>query len=66
MLQLLCALVGLFCAVYGTYSFSSDYTCRIVSFSKTLKKYCMNLFWIPSACCIVVVLGLAVMRSSSL
>jgi hypothetical protein len=61
---LLIGLLSICCAVFGVYRFTGDYTCRVVRGSKTLSKWCYNLAWLPSACVVVLVLGLAVMRTS--
>jgi hypothetical protein len=64
MLLLIASIVGVLCAIFGVYKFTGDYTCRVVGFNSKLKNGCVKIAWLPSACVVAFVLGLAVMRSS--
>ena len=61
---LIASIVGVLCAIFGVYKFTGDVTCRVVGFNASLKKGCVKMAWVPSACVIAFVLGLAIMRSS--
>lgn len=63
---LVCAIIGLFCALYGIYKFTGDYTCWLVKWNKTLKNGCRTLAWLPSACVVGFVLGITIMRANAL
>jgi hypothetical protein len=60
---LLCSILGVLFAVYGVYSFTKTYTCRVTNFNKTINKWCMKIAWAPSACLVAFILGMAVFRS---
>lgn len=61
---ILCSVVAMACAAYGTYAFSNNVTCRIAPGGK-IKQLCVKVAWIPSACVVVLILGIAVFRSST-
>jgi hypothetical protein len=61
---LICSVISILCAIYGVFKFNGEYTCWVVKWNKTLKKSCQNVFWIPSACVVAAVLGMAVMRTA--
>jgi len=63
---LVCGIISILFAVYGVNRFTTDYTCKLFSFTKWTKKWCMTLAWLPSACVVVLVLGLALLRSISM
>lgn len=53
----MCAIVSIALAVYGVYVFTNQYTCRLTKFNKSFNTICKKASWIPSALCIVFVLG---------
>lgn len=61
--MLLLNLLSMFFAVFGVYAFTSQYTCFLVKWNGTLRNWCQRLFWIPSACVVIFVLGMTVFRS---
>jgi hypothetical protein len=64
MLLIIASIIGILCSIYGVYAFTGNVTCRVVSFNSKLKNGCVKLAWLPSACVIAFVLGMAVMRST--
>jgi len=60
---LACALVSVLCAVYGIWKFNSDYTCLVVKWNKTLKRWCNWGLALPSACLACLVLIIAVYKA---
>lgn len=60
---LICSVIAIACAAYGTYAFSNNYTCRIAPAGK-LKNICTKVAWIPSACVFTIVLTLTVLRTA--
>ena len=62
--MLLLDLISVLFAVFGVYAFTSQYTCWLTRVNNGLNKACKRFMWIPSACVVVLVLGMAVFRSN--
>ena len=45
-------------AIYGTYAFNNDITCRIFKYNPKAKNICAKVTWIPSAIVVGIVLGI--------
>jgi len=56
------AVISVVCAVYGIWRFSNDYTCLVVNWNKTAKKWCNWIVMIPSALLTCLVLMIAVYK----
>ncbi len=63
---LICSLLSIWFAIFGVYTFTSQYTCWVVKWNKSLKSTCQSFFWIPSAVVVVFVIGLAMYRANTL
>ena len=57
-----CALVSIACAVYGIHNFNNEYSCLVVKWNKTLKKWCGWMLVIPSGALACLVLLIAVYK----
>ena len=61
---LICSLISIWFAIFGVYTFTSQYTCWLVKWNKSFKSSCEKFMWIPSAVVVFIILAMAMYKAN--